>query len=173
MRAIAAIYGNDHLLGVDGRLPGKSKQDMERFVSLTRGHPCLLGMGTFLGDLRGKALKGNRPLHVLCRWDRMPAPVEGVTFYDAAQPARVLEAVEACGDDGWCIGGAVTYAAMAQHIDELHLSLFRGEEAEEKALLHSATRWTPYPLVRPRDWHLISQEWAVDHLYQVFRTAHG
>lgn len=102
MIALVVAYAANRVIGRDGALPWRLPGDMRHFRELTTGHTVLMGRLTF------ESLPPSfRPLP-----DRRNMVLSSDSGYQAqgAETFTTLQdALQACGDECFVIGGAVTY----------------------------------------------------------------
>lgn len=124
---LAAMSGSQRVIGRSGQLPWPPiPEDMERFKTLTWGHPVLMGGRTWREDLGRIPLPG-RPNIVIssqtqidfAQTDRDPA----VVVFDS-----ITKALDACSGIPklFIIGGGVIYAQTLEVADRLDLTLIDG-----------------------------------------------
>ena len=125
---IAAVSENG-VIGIDGDLPWRVKSDMLRFKRLTTGDGDDTG-AVIMGRKTWESLPdSHRPLD-----DRVNIVLTQQTSWtdDGAEaafyPGQAMEFsfAEGC-DETWIIGGAGTYAAMFDHVDEIHLTTIHAD----------------------------------------------
>ncbi len=121
---IAAVAEKDRLIGDGPRLPWHLPEDLQRFKTLTLGHPLLMGRKTFESILVqfGKPLPDRR--HIVLT--RNPALVihpaaECYPSTDSALEALKHETIVYIG------GGATIYEAFLKRVDRLELTIVEGE----------------------------------------------
>lgn len=102
----AIIASNElHYIGLNGRLPWKSKEDLQHFKKLTEGKILLCGYNTY--QTLPNVVKSRTTVYCDPRGDELHWIVES--------NSDVLE-------DVWCIGGRKTYEKYAHLFTELHKS---------------------------------------------------
>lgn len=113
LSCIVAVSENG-IIGREGDLPWHLPEDLERFKSLTMGHPMVMGRRTY--ESIGRPLPGRKSV-VLTRSDQF-AP-EGVTVVGSLD-----EALDACEgeDEVFVIGGASLFAEALPRADRLYLT---------------------------------------------------
>ena len=108
---IAALSHENYGIGYEGGLLYKIKEDLQRFKTLTIGHPIIMGRKTW-ESLPFKPLPGRRNI-VLTSQD-----LPDVEHYSSLQ-----EAIEACQDqDIFIIGGGQVYKEALPLADRLYLT---------------------------------------------------
>ena len=112
---LVAALSRNGVIGRDGALPWHLPDDLQRFKSLTMGHPILMGRRTF--DSIGRALPGRRNLVLTHRPADLPDGVEAVDSLEAA--------ISACaGESELCvIGGAGLFRLAMPLATRLELTL--------------------------------------------------
>jgi len=141
---IAAVSENG-VIGINGDLPWNVKSDMTRFKQLTVGdggdtNAVIMGRKTWdsLPDAHRPLL--NRINIVLTQqigWSNEGAET---AFY----PGQAMEIsfAEGC-DETWIIGGAGTYSAMFDKVEEIHLTTIHANvEGDVKMPEWDKTDWT-------------------------------
>lgn len=113
MDAIVAVC-SDWAIGKDGGLLVRNKEDMHRFVQLTRGCTVVMGRKTY-ESFPGGPLKGRR--NVIVTHDASYVPpkaqnlAEGTSVVVVTYPEAALAAAQ--GDaQAWLIGGESLYRAL-------------------------------------------------------------
>lgn len=136
IRNIVVATTEDGGIGVDGRLPWKNKDDMQRFVSLTKGQAVVMGRKTY--ESIGHPLK-NR-LNIILTSDRDYKPQglseNGVIPTIATNIEEAEAAAESAGykDEIFYIGGAKVFEYLMERdmADTIYLSIIK--DCEEKKL---------------------------------------
>ncbi len=110
---VAAVAANG-VIGAWGRLPWHLPEDLQRFKTLTYGHPVIMGRRTW--DSLGKPLPGRDNI-VVSRRRALDAP--GASVADSLEAALAL-----CVDSpvAFVIGGGELYAAALACADVLMLT---------------------------------------------------
>jgi len=131
------------VIGADGGMPWRVRSDLERFKSLTLGHPIIMGRLTH--ESIGRALPKRTNIIVTRSTDY--AAAEGcLVAHDLAQ---ALELARAEDPESIVIGGgAGVYRAMLPELDVLHLSVVHGTPEGDTFL----------PALDPRGWREIARE---------------
>ena len=120
---IAAVSENG-VIGIDGDLPWRVRSDMLRFKRLTIGDGDETS-AVIMGRKTWESLPdGHRPLD-----DRINIVLTQQTGWsdDGAEaafyPGQAMEIAFSMGcEEAWIIGGAGTYAAMFDRVEEIHLT---------------------------------------------------
>lgn len=141
---IAAVSKNG-FIGVNGDLPWRVKSDMMRFKHLTVGdggevNAVIMGRKTWdsLPDAhRPLSDRINIVLTKQIGWEKDGAET---AFY----PGQAMEIAFAEGcEEAWIIGGAGTYAAMFDRVDEIHLTTIHADvEGDVKMPEWDKSEWT-------------------------------
>lgn len=112
--SLIAALAQNHVIGIENRLPWKLPEDLAHFKALTLGHPILMGRKTF-ESLRGP-LPGRRNIVITRNPDYQAAGCEiAVSIADAI--ALCAEAAEV-----FFIGGAELYKQVLSLVDRLYLT---------------------------------------------------
>ena len=124
MDAIVSVT-KDWAIGKDGQLLVRNKEDMHRFVELTRGCTCIMGRKTY-ESFPGGPLKGRRNViitrnasYVLPNSDDLP---EGTTAETVCSPTAAIELTK---DDEkvWLIGGDSIYRALLNQCQGVYVTM--------------------------------------------------
>jgi dihydrofolate reductase len=136
---IAAVSRNG-VIGRDGDLAWRHRDDLQRVKRLTLGRTLVMGRRTF--DSIGRPLPGRRTI-VITR--QRGWAVEGVTVTHS-----VDEALEAAGDCPELVvfGGGELYAQLIGRADRLEITHIRGE-------IDGDTR---FPVIDPAIWREVGRE---------------
>jgi len=110
---IAAVSRNG-VIGLDGRMPWKLSEDLERFKALTMGHSIVMGRKTF--DSIGRLLPGRRSIIVTRQPDFQ---VAGASVVHSLPEAIVLARQDA---EVFVIGGGEIYAAALPLAHRMHMT---------------------------------------------------
>lgn len=102
------------VIGNQGDLPWHLRADLQRFKSLTMGHPMIMGRKTY--ESIGRLLPGRTTVIVTRQPDYH---VPGAIIVSGIQ-----EAIQACpeSDEVFITGGAEIYRAALEHVDRLYLT---------------------------------------------------
>lgn len=131
----------NHVIGIDGRLPWQLPADLRRFKRLTVGHAVIMGRRTF--DSVGRKPLADRRNIVLTRDPTYRAP--------GADIAGSLEdALRLAGDatEVFVAGGEAVYRAALPFADRLYLTIVH-------ARVEGDTR---FPAFDASDWRVIEHE---------------
>lgn len=124
---IAAI-GKNRELGKGNDLLWKIPDDLKRFRSITKGHPCVMGRKTFESIVAaiGKPLPDRS--NIVVTRDKNWA-YEGVVAVDSIEEAIQLAKRKPGGEEVFIIGGGEIYALGISYADKLYLTLI--DDAKE------------------------------------------
>ena len=140
LAAIAAVARNG-VIGKDGDLPWRLREDLRRFKRLTMGGKLLMGRKTW--DSIGRPLPG-RESFVLTRGNPdLPDGVERLSNLE-----EVEELLAEGGPPCFCIGGAQVYALLLPLCDELLLTRVDAEVDGD----------VEFPTVKWNQWELFETE---------------
>ncbi len=118
---IAAFGSKSRALGKDGRLLWRLPDDMQRFKSLTTGHPVIMGRKTWESlPERFRPLSGRTNI-VVTRQEGYEATRAMVV--DSFESARAAAARADDADEIFVIGGGEIYAATLPFANRLYLTL--------------------------------------------------
>lgn len=114
IHAIVAWRKGDYGIGFENKLPWRIPSDLKHFKEMTQNAIVVMGYNTMLS--LGKPLP-NRVNYVLVREDSVPLPggFTGVTARCNSLPQFLK--VLSDNHDVWIIGGAKTYALVADCVD--------------------------------------------------------
>jgi len=116
MLSMIAAMGRNRVIGADGKLPWRLRDDLQIFKRTTLGHAVIMGRKTF--DTLPKPLPGRVNIVLTRRTDlRFPT---GVLI--AATPDGALDL---CADDPepFIVGGGEIYRLFLPRADRIHLSI--------------------------------------------------
>jgi dihydrofolate reductase len=153
--AVVVAHSSNRVIGRDGELPWRLPSDLRRFRELTSGHTVLMGRRTYesLPD-------AFRPLP-----DRRNLVLSADPGY-SAEGAEVFgslrEALAACGDDCFVIGGEVTFRDALPLCERLYVTEIEAEIDGDAF----------FPELDPAEWSLVEEEGAQveNELGFAFRT---
>lgn len=123
--AIAAI-GKNRVLGLGNKLLWHIPADLQRFRSITAGHPVIMGWNTFqsiLGYTGGKPLADRTNIVVSDRPWNFEGVVVAASIEEAIEKASKLDP-----EIVFVAGGALTYEAALPYTDRLYLTLIEDEK---------------------------------------------
>ncbi len=115
---IAAVSLNG-VIGKDGTLPWKLKDDLRAFRTVTDGQTVIMGRKTY--ESIGKPLKNRKNIVLSRSWTDEEVP-EGVV-----RVSSIPEALEQVDEVGIIIGGEDVYAWFIDDVDEMFLTLVSTE----------------------------------------------
>lgn len=122
--SLVAAFAENRVIGVDGGLPWSLPDDMQRFMSLTRGHCVVMGRKTF--DSMNRRPLRNRTNIVLSRGASIASDAEGVhTVSDLTEALAIAE--RQGEDEAFVIGGEAIYALALPLADRLYLTRIHAE----------------------------------------------
>lgn len=145
MNVIVAVDEN-WAIGKDGDQLCYIPADLKRFQKLTTGHPVLLGRKTLATFPGGRPLKNRRNLILSTNPDFAP---EGGEVFRSLE-----EALAACPEDTFVIGGASVYNAALDRCDTAYVTKI------EKAF--EADRYFPNLDADPA-WEIVEEEGPFRH----------
>ena len=101
------------VIGFEGDMPWSVPEDMKHFVSVTRGHPVVMGRRTW-ESLQLQPLPGR--LNVVVSRGSIELPDGAVLANSVAEALAVAEGAAENGEV-WGIGGAQLYGELIAHAD--------------------------------------------------------
>lgn len=123
MDAIVSVT-RDWAIGRDGGLLVRNREDMRRFVSLTRGCTCIMGRKTYEGFPKGP-LRGRKNVIVTRQAGYVPPRCEGLdedtSVVVAGSPEEALRKTRHDAHV-WLIGGASLYAALLSRCSSCYVT---------------------------------------------------
>ena len=120
--SLVVAASENGVIGKDGRLPWRIKDDMQRFKRLTMGHPCIMGRKTW-DSIPKRPLPGRTNIVVT----RNPAlEAEGARTARSFEEALAI-AREENPSEIMVIGGEAIYEAALPHADRIYLTRVFGE----------------------------------------------
>jgi dihydrofolate reductase len=151
---IAAVADNN-VIGKDGDIPWRIKEDFEHFKELTMGHPCIMGDITYesLPD-NAKPLPGRE--NIVMTFDRTYNPPGTKIFYtweDALEYVKDKNKVFICG-------GASIYKLGLEVADTLELTRVHRIIEEGDVF---------FPEIDFSEWKLMSEEKHDGFTFQTYR----
>lgn len=141
--SLVVAMADNGVIGKDGRLPWRIREDMRRFKALTVGKPCIMGRRTW--DSLPKKPLPQRPNVVVTR-DR-DFRADGAVVVHSLDEAllRAGDAAEIC-----VIGGAEIYKAALPRAGRIHLTQVHAD-------VEGDTHLAPFDC---ENW---SETWREDH----------
>ena len=115
---LIAAMSRNRVIGVNNRLPWDIPEDMKWFMSVTTGHPVIMGRRTF--ESLGKPLP-NRLNVVLSQSSRFRVP-EGCLLYDSLEKAICKLQGQGC-EKAFVIGGEHVYEQALDYADRIYLTI--------------------------------------------------
>nr|AIA13571.1 Dihydrofolate reductase [uncultured bacterium] len=118
---IAAIATSNRAIGKDGKLLWNLKEDMERFKTLTAGHPVIMGRKTWESiPEKYRPLPGRTNIVITRTRDyAAPGAVLAQTFPEALSLAKDAEG----NDEIFAIGGQRVYECALPFASRMYLTL--------------------------------------------------
>ena len=138
MIAIVVAHSANRVIGRDGELPWRLPSDLRRFRELTSGHTVLMGRRTYeslpdafrpLPDRRNLVLSGDPGYRA-----------EGAEVFGSLQ-----DALDACADDCFVIGGEGTYRDALPLCERLYATEIDAEIDGDSY----------FPELDPGEWQLV------------------
>lgn len=124
---------DDGTIGVDGQVPWRIREDLQRFVGHTRGKPMIMGRKTF--ESLPKLLPGRRHI-VLTRDSEWSAEGAEVTH-------SVVQALALAGDDDIAvIGGVEIFEALMSRATRIELTEVHEDTGGDVILAYPGDEWT-------------------------------
>ena len=117
MISLIASVGPNLELGLNNQLIYHSKEDMDFFKNMTKGHKVVMGLNTFKSI--GKPLKNRDNYVVTHHQDQLPVGVVQVADFQ-----RFLEAYSEAFETVFVIGGASVYRQAIDHAEHIYLTEF-------------------------------------------------
>ncbi len=136
---IVAASANN-VIGVDGGLPWRLSEDLQRFKEITLGKPMIMGRLTF--ESIGKALPGRRSIVITRQANYEAEGCDVVTTMDAA-----LE-LASDADEVMIIGGGKVYEQLLPMTDRIYLTRVHADFDGD----------TFFPEIREDEWQIVSSE---------------
>lgn len=127
--AILAI-ADDDTIGIDGRLPWRTPEDLARFKRLTMGHAVIMGRRTY--DSIGKPLPGRCNVVITRRSIEVPefGPLVWTSYageqpilFNASSPDRALRYAAEIDKTPYLIGGGEIYHQLWDYVGKVELTL--------------------------------------------------
>ena len=126
---LIACCSQNRVIGKDGDLIYRFKEDMAKFVEKTTGHTVVMGRKTW-DSIPEKYRPLKDRFNLVLSKTKVPAtPGGSVAFFDNVE--EIMSMVRSGKEEGdlWVIGGAMIYEAFLPYADEIHLTLVY-EDAE-------------------------------------------
>ncbi|PLX28122.1 diacylglycerol kinase [Candidatus Parcubacteria bacterium] len=118
MISIIAIIGKNRELGCENKLLWSIPEDMDRFKTLTTGHPVIMGRKTF--ESIGHALPGRTNIVITKQNNYIASGCQVVDSMDEAiREAKISDG----SDEIFIIGGAQIYEIGLDFANKLYLSI--------------------------------------------------
>lgn len=138
--SLIAALAQNRVIGVNNTLPWRLPEDLQRFKTLTMGHPIVMGRKTF--ESIGRPLPGRTTVIISRSAYSTPA--------DCRVVHSIAEAVAVCKDEPeiFFVGGAQLYEQLLPRAERLYLTEIQAEFAGDA--------W--FPPFDPADWMTFSRE---------------
>lgn len=112
----------DHLIGIDNRMPWHIKEDLVYYKSKTEGKTVLMGEATYY-SLKGYYKKRPLPYGKIY----VASLNSSLKLDDAEVINDVIAFLSANHDDLWVVGGATIYKLALPFADRLYISFVQGK----------------------------------------------
>lgn len=155
---IAAI-GKNRELGKGNELLWHIPDDLKRFRSTTKGHPCIMGRKTFesIVAILGKPLP-NRTNIVITRdatWE-----YEGAIALDSLEGAIQLAKRKIGGEEVFIIGGGEIYTLGLGYADKLYLTLIDDSKEADSFFPEYAGLFKKKVFEETHEWNGLKYTWV-------------
>lgn len=142
--SIIAARGRNRVIGRDNALPWELPADMERFMTLTMGHPIIMGRKTH--ESIGEVLPGRTNIVLSRRKDTYaPGCVVVKDPRDAVELAKVSTGGDGEGGEIFVIGGGEVFSHFLSLADRLYLTFidedFQGDVVFPELDLEDGGEW--------------------------------
>ncbi len=140
---VIAALAENNVIGKDGDIPWRLKEDFQHFQDLTMGHPCVMGDKTFesLPD-NAKPLPGRE--NIVLTFDKEYHPEGTKVFFSWEDAMEYLQDKE----KAYICGGASIYKLGLKQADTLELTRIHKEIEGD----------TIFPEIDFDKWELVKQE---------------
>jgi len=137
--AVTIIVGaaENGVIGANGDMPWRQRDDLRRFRRITTGHPVVMGRKTY--ETIGRPLP-ERTNIVVTRQQGYSAP--GCLVAHDLASALELGAGATGGEDVYVMGGGVLYAEALSVADAIELTRIHAEPAGDTWFRFAAEDWT-------------------------------
>ncbi len=129
--SIIAAMDSKRGIGKDNKLPWSIKEDMERFRSLTRGHPVIMGRKTFESIIgyRGKPLPDRINIVITHSVSLARSHLASVVITHSLLEAIEIAQKSPGADEIFIIGGGQIYkeALDKDYVNKLYLTIVEGD----------------------------------------------
>jgi dihydrofolate reductase len=153
------------IIGVDGELPFKDREDMRRFRRLTWGRAVIMGRKTY--ESIGKPLEGRRNIVITSQEDFKSEGVEVVhsveQALETAKSSLVGHGIIREEDEIWIIGGGEVYEQTISLADRLYIS-----EMYEPVPQMLDQRLTAFPHIETANYNYIYSEACETHFFVIY-----
>ena len=152
--AIVVAMNAERVIGVDGDLPWRIREDLRHFKRVTMGHCMVMGRRTW--DSIGRPLPGRTSIVVSRNPDLQ---IDGVQV--VGSPAAAVDLARQLGDDEpYIIGGASLYAWALPKATTLHLTeVARSVDGDTFFPQWDPTEWTQVSRVVGQTPGVVFTEW--------------
>jgi dihydrofolate reductase len=139
--SIIAAVAENGVIGRGGKLPWRLKADLQRFKSLTMGHPIIMGRRTW--ESIARPLPGRTSI-VITRQTRYSTPFAQVQVAHEWDEAHRLALTAPGGEvESFAIGGAEVYCAAMAHARRLYLTrILASVEGDARFPPYNEAEWT-------------------------------
>jgi dihydrofolate reductase len=137
---IAAVAENN-VIGKDGDIPWRIKEDFQHFKNLTYGHPCIMGDKTY-ESLPKKPLPGRE--NIVLTFDKGYKPPQTTIFHSFEDSIEYVKNKE----KAYICGGATIYKIGIRVADKIELTRVHQNPDGD----------TKFPEINFNDWNLINEE---------------
>lgn len=116
--SIVVAMAENHVIGVDNRLPWNIPEDLKRFKKITSGHPIIMGRKTY--ESIGRVLPGRTNLIVTRNRDYR---VEGAVTCGSFAEALAWAERSPGSDEIFVIGGGELFKEVLPRVDRIYLTV--------------------------------------------------
>lgn len=153
MLTVISAVAKNGVIGKDGDIPWRIKEDFARFKKLTWGHPCIMGDRTYISlPKSARPLQGRENI-VLTRDKNFSEP--GITIFHSWEEA--LEYVK--DKEAYICGGASIYKLGLTVADKLELTRIDKEYEGD----------TYFPEVNWDEWELVQEDKREGFSFQTYK----
>lgn len=125
---LIVAQARNRVIGADGALPWRLKDDMAFFKSATMGAPIIMGRKTW-ESFPKRPLPGRENIVLTRDWDYDAAEARVYSSFPAAMNAARAIAAREGKDEAFVIGGAEIYALALPFADRIYLTEVEAEIA--------------------------------------------
>ena len=123
---LIVAQARNRVIGADGALPWRLKDDMAFFKSATMGAPIIMGRKTW-ESFPKRPLPGRENIVLTRDWDYDAAEARVYSSFPAAMNAARAIAAREGKDEAFVIGGAEIYALALPFADRIYLTEVEAE----------------------------------------------